>query len=289
MARNTWNFPYWQMQDNGNSSSPRGSVGMFWEIFTPAPKTQPFSTSITGIFGFFMKTGFSDVSNTLDQGIFSIGQASQPASGIEVKLTLQGGNYGVQISSYDIIANETRYDFLIGGDASNWLVADKWYQMGYSLNDSRLSFAMNGDDGVINVVTVDAPGDPNLDQAASDRVWVHAGDGAHNAFTSGQMIFHTTGWGSMAMSPAAYSTVPLSFSDQTVIDRIWDENGDFKNPGQNGSLWFGDTYGDVIPNYYFANGSPVNQLGSDTQIFTANDGGSSGNSSVPGGLRKQLG
>jgi hypothetical protein len=77
----------------------------------------------------------------------------------------------------------------------------------------------------------------------------------------------------------------LDFSSSAVRARIWDDDGDFKNPGEDGSLWFGDTYAGNQPEYYFVDGSPIIQNGSETDEWSSST--SIAIVGVGAGLRKQ--
>ena len=74
-------------------------------------------------------------------------------------------------------------------------------------------------------------------------------------------------------------------------NRIWDTDGNFKNPGEDGSLWFSDTYGSATPEFYFLDGSPRKDNGaynaSIPQVWNTSAGGGAGSTTPPGGLRKQ--
>ena len=102
----------------------------------------------------------------------------------------------------------------------------------------------------------------------------------------GSLIFVSTYMPSIVMGAAAYSTTALDLSNQEVLDRIFDNNGDFKNAGENGSLWFGD-YDSNKPAYYFPHGVPIIQNGTDTQPWLTQWANSGGFASVLGGKKKQ--
>jgi hypothetical protein len=167
-------------------------------------------------------------------------------------------------------------------DGSNDIQDDKWYQMAISMSGSQLQYAVNGSTTPTVTITADTPSTPVL---STDRIFLHGGTATANSDPSG----FTTQWPSLLFGPMAMYTTAIDLTSSTVRDRIWDANGDFKNPGEDGSLWFGDTYGDVQPEYYFINGAPVWQKGTNTVVWAARDGGSSGGNgnTMPGGLRKQ--
>ena len=81
------------------------------------------------------------------------------------------------------------------------------------------------------------------------------------------------------------STEKLDFSDAATKARIWDTNGDFKNPGEDGSLYFSDTYGSVQPEIYLLDGSGRYDNGSVGYVWVGPGSGAS--DQIPGGLKKQ--
>ena len=288
MAQNTWNFPCWTTMDNGPLGGTRGNSGTLWEVGpggNESSNTQPFTNSITAIFSFFIRTGWTDISD-LRQVLFSLGYSTATEPAFELALALGGSTPIMQAKAYDTAAATVRGDVRLGDeDGTNWIQPDKWYQVGVSIDGSSFTYAVNGVNTPKLILPVDAPGTLNLDRN-SERIWVH-GPQASWGIAANNIIVH---WPSMVMGPAAFGTVALDFNDAAVRARIWDSNGDFINPFENGSGWFNDDYtisSGFMPNYYLTDGSPRYLKGSDTQQWEAVGGGTGNHFHAPGGLRKQ--
>lgn len=287
MAQNTWNFPCWTTMDRG-PLNPRGDSGTLWEVGpggNESSNTQPFTNSITAIFSFYIRTGWTDIS-TLFQSFFSIGYSGAADSAFRMDLFSPSTDPQVRIVGYDTAVSTKRYDLRLGDEGGiNWLQADKWYQMGVSMDGSEMTFCVNGVTTPKRTIVTDAAGALNMDRN-SERIWLH-GPQASWGIAANNI---TEQWPSMVMGPAAFGTVALDFNDAAVRARIWDSNGDFINPFENGSGWFNDDYtisSGFMPNYYLTDGSPRYLKGSDTQQWEAVGGGTGNHFHAPGGLRKQ--
>jgi len=283
MAIDTWNFPCWQTADAGPNATPRNNIGMAWIVGPAHVTTQPFTNTITCIFSLLMRTGWTSMDGGA-QGIFSIGQQGGASAAFHLQLTRSSTDPELTILAWDVPGGLQRYNIGLGDeDGTSWLSADKWYQFAISINPTGIVYAVNGSETAKAVETTKIPGNINVDNG-NDRVWVHAPSAAWGV---SEPSLINTNWPSVILGASAWSTAYLNLSSQSVRNRIWDSNGDFKNPGQNGSLWFGDAYGADVPEYYFLDGSPRFQRGSDTQLWANGGGGHGANDNAPGGLRKQ--
>jgi len=286
LSSSTWNFPTYQCIDNLSVSSVTRATG--GNIFTVGPAhstTQPFSDTITGVFSIFIRSGWTNQNNATDQqGIFSIGFSGASTSTLYIVFSLASTNPAVTFFISDGGGSPTRYHFRVGDeDGINWLQDDKWYQIAFSASSSGVSYAVNGSTTPIVITTADVAGDINLD-SGNERIWAVGGPTAAWG-TNNPTTINSPVWSSLLMGPSCWSTQGLDFSSSAVRARIWDDNGDFKNPGEDGSLWFGDTYAANTPEYYFVDGSPIIQHGSDTQVWTNATGIAL--TGVNAGLRKQ--
>ncbi len=279
-----WNFPCWQHRDRGEEWD-RCSGGMIVECGPGAqnPNPQPFVNDITLIFSFLFRSGWSDFVHP--QGLFSIGipglfTENQPLSlGI---LDVGGGYMVLRTISRDTDANVERYNIELGDeDGTNWIQEDKWYQVGISFNDTEFTYCINGSiTPKVNKV-IDAPGVPNFD-AGSERLFI--GHGSANGDVSPLLI--TSGWPTCVVGTAALHNETLDFNNLIVRNRIWDAVGNFKNPGENGSLWFDDIYGDTEPSIFLPDGSCRFATGSFPVTWTARKGPGVA-VTCPGGFKKQ--
>jgi len=286
MSIRPWNFPCWQDRDEGPPVA-RGIRGMVSECGPGAlnPAAQPFVNNIcTIIFSFLFRSGWSD--SSVAGGFFSIGEVG--AFGQNPPLAVfyiddGSGNIVLRILSRNTNTGTERYNFDLGDeDGVSWLADDKWYQVGLCLTATGLSYAVNGNPGCTVVKTLDNPGASEFHEG-SERLFV----GSSAATGASNPIFISSGWPTCVVGPAAMSAVALDFSDLVTRNRIWDSNGDFKNPGENGSLWLGDTYSAQRPSIWLPNGSAQFENGSFGVTWTTRSGGGSGYVTTPGCLRKQ--
>ena len=297
---NTWNFPCYTCNDWGSFDRPggaggtRGAHGMVWAIGPEVSTLQPFTNTITGIFSFFLRSGWSDVSHTLTQYLTSIGGRGQSSWGLYVRLTGGSGGSNLEIYAYDVVGGTARNQVQLGDeDGVSLIQADKWYQVAFSMSSSAFSYAINGSTTpTVNVVSA-VNGDINLD-TGSDRWWLMNGTTANSGkftVTNADQLTVQSNWPTFVVGSSAWDTNYIDLSSATVRNRIFDTSGNFKNPGENGSLWFGDTYGDAIPAFFLLDGSPRIDNGaynaSVPQSWTYAAGGGAGSVTVPGGLRKQ--
>jgi hypothetical protein len=166
-------------------------------------------------------------------------------------------------------------------DGTNWLSQNKWYQLAFSGDSSGIQYVVNGDSTPTETVVTDSPGAFNW-TAGSDRMWVGA-SAAHNAATPATL---TSSWCSHISGPTAIHNQKIDLTDTAVLARIFDDNGDLKNPGADGSLWFGDTYGATPPSVYMHDGTPRLDYGAWGGTWTELSGDGSAHG-MPGGLRKE--
>lgn len=284
MAQNTWNFACWAPRDHGPDNPPRQRSGTVFEcgIGAQTSTSQPFTESMTSIFSIFIRPGWTSQDDGF-QGIFSIAQIGA-FEAVRHAFINSLTSPAVQIRFKDAASNTARYFVNIGDeDGINWLQDSKWYQVAVSVDNSNFTFAMNGSTSPKTSTITNVPGALNID-FGSERIWM---TGPTAAWGSQTPLFVNHSYPTVILGAAAHSTKVLDLSSSTVRDRIWDSNGDFKNPGADGSLWFGDTYGEFTPEYYFANGVPIHQRGSDPVVWVFQPGGLEPSETPPGGCRKQ--
>jgi len=286
MAKDTWNFSSWQLNDSGPSFD-RGRAG---QVLTTGPGafggalSQPFTESFTYIFSFYARTGWS-ADDSLRQNILSWG-IKGTFTGIGVALFLDTtGTPHILVTGDDLANGIRRYHVELGDeDGVSWLGFDKWYQVGLHISNTTISYAVNGSNSPKVTVTTNSPGDLNMD-AGSEILTLYGGT-SNFGTSGGDWGARLEGYPSVIAGPFALSTQVLDFSSSTVRDRIWDANGDFINAGENGSGWFG-AYDANIPEQYSHDGS-IRAIKENTMVWRQFNGGSPGNNNFPGGLRKQL-
>lgn len=285
MTKDTWNYPCWQTSDWGpDNAEARHQHGAVFEIGPgatgTATQTQPFSDSMTILFSFYQRAGWSDTDGGQD-GLFSLGSSGNTHAAMNISLGATGIPYKLSIEVWDQVAGAYRYIILLGDeDGTEWIKPDKWYQCGISFDSTGISWCINGETSPTVTETTNAPGAVNLDNA-SERLWVHSAV----ADTITAIFFLEGGWPTVVVGPTIMTSVKMDFSDAAVRNRIWDSNGDFKNPGEDGSLWLGDTYGSNQPEIYLLDGGPRFDNGSENYIWIQQ--GSGGSGTMPGGLKKQ--
>ena len=285
MAQDTYNYPCYQTRGWGY---PDGTHGMFWSTGPTGLSgnpPQPFDETFTCIMSFFHRTGWSHTGNS-GHGLFSIGNKGRTGPGIQIRMLETAGDKKLIIKAHDTSVNTDRVLINLGDeDGVNWLSADKWYQIGFSVSNTASSWCVNGVTSPKQTVATNSPGALNLDYLAQERLFAHYAN-ANAGVDMVDFVFQSSGYPTLVLGTSAFDSNYLDFSSATVRDRIWDSNGAFKNPGENGSLWFGDTYGDLVPDYHFLDGSPRRDNGSFGAIWGGVDGGGSGSSTPPGGLKK---
>jgi hypothetical protein len=287
MAATTWNFPTWHCQDRSPSGGPgRDANGSGFQC-----TSHGFGTDITVLFSLFIRdaTNWPDASTMSQsdtgvvgyQGITSFGVQGETESELFFYLVYNSstGTSYIHLTSRNNSGSSWRYRIQFGDeDGSSWLSAQKWYQYAFSFNSSGFTAAVNG----AAPYQVDQDNTPSALGLSGTRWWHHSPTAAAAAGTPFSI---TQGWPSYVAGPAVFSTSYIDLSSQTVLDRIYDSDGNWKNPGQDGSLWFGDTYGSNTPEVYMLNGVPGHNYGSASYTFTQHSGGA-GWAGAPGGLRK---
>ena len=302
MTTDTWNFACHNGMDRGpdvetvrNSHGVLGSLGAGSLPVT----TQPFTQTVTAIFSFLHRSGGWSADGSVENGLMSIGKYNGWSHAFSV--WLEGSPLKLHIVASDSSADSAetvvyRLQLELGDeDGVNWIQSDKWYQCAISINGSAISWAVNGVTAPTQTVNLNAPGALNL-STYPDRIWIHNNEARAPVFFN--PLFMSYGGHTCVIGPIMLRTTYMDFSSATVRNRIWDSDGNFKNPGEDGSLWLSDTYGDVLPEFYMHNGDPRNDVGTypptvynlsggyEGQWGWANFGGS-GHSQAIAGFRKQ--
>ena len=283
MSVDTWNFPCWQCRDLGPGSS-RGTAG---QNYTVEGQTLPFVNSLSGVFSFFAESGkvADDHTLTLLMSIGRSGNVTYAPWEIGLRMTTDPAKTSrIEFRAKDHASATTRYNWRVGDeDGVNWLQFNKWYQVAFSVNATRLLIAVNGSTTyTVNKVT-DAPGALNMNEG-SERIW-YFGPSAGYGFANPISIGNS--WPSCVVGPAAYDASDLDLTSQSVLDRIFDADGNLKNPGENGSLWFNDAYttaANFKPDIYLNDGGARLENGSASLTWITYN--SSNVQHAPGGLRK---
>jgi hypothetical protein len=284
----SWNHPNWQDRDKGPGFT-RGKESICLQV---NGQTLPFSSAMSGIFSFLIRSDYTADSSTETGAdpmfLWSIGY-KHSSGGINAAsasvFNREASNRFVQFRFYDESSTTNRYIYSIGDeDGVSWLSPDKWYYVAFSATATEFRYAVNGSVTPKVTVTDNTPGALNL-LLNGERWWW--GDGAgRDWFTAGEIL---NGWSSLLRGPAAFDGRELDLSSATVRDRIFDSNGALKHPGENGSLWFNDTYtteSGYAPHVYQPDGGPRMITGSSGLTFETNGGGGAGFSSAPGALKK---
>jgi len=278
MANDIWNFPCWTARDRG-PDEPRNKHGNLFQL-----NTVPFTDSITAIFSVLIRTGWTSQDGAV-QGIGSVGIQGETDCRFRISTNDHvngGGRVGVNIVAYDQSQINVRHNVHLGDENGvDWMLNDKWYQVAVSINSSGIQYAVNGTLTPKMVISTNDPGNISL---GGGRAWMV---GPNAAINQTDPILISVEWPTMIFGASAYSTQALDLSDPVVLARIYDGTGNFKKPGEDGSLWFGDVYGADTPEFYFTDGTPIHQNGTDLNAWTALRGGGAGFTSCPGGLKKQ--
>ncbi|MEE9579758.1 MAG: hypothetical protein V3V74_00390 [Nitrosomonadaceae bacterium] len=291
MADNTWNFACNNCKDS-DAVTPNSRGGVFGLWRSPSPKIPPSGAdypwidTFTAIFSFFHRSGFSEAAGNT-HGIFTIGKKNDAESSISIKV--HEDPMKLHIQAYDRLASAFRLQVDLGDeDGVNWLSSDKWYQIGLSLSPVAFSYAVNGSVSPKQTITTNAPGVLSFD-GGQRAVWNNPdGNNPNDNWVAYQQNYST-----LIHGASLWDDNYLDFNSATVRNRIWDSNGDFKNPGENGSLWLGDTYGATIPDIYLRDGGARHDGGAYNLVANpggglfGQGGGGSGVVNAPGGFRKQ--
>ena len=278
MSNATWNFPCHQSRDKGPGLA-RATAGGGFGV---GGQALPFATEMTGIFSFLAESGKTADAGEL-QSITSIGYQSA-ASGfgnLDILLNMTAGDASVlSFFFHDNSIPTLRYHWQVADETGSWLQFDKWYQVAFSANASRLQVVVNGSQTPYFNKVTDAPGTLNLNQG-TERWW-HLS--TVSAYGQGTPYFSVVRWPSIVAGPSAWDRNALDLTDQTVLDRIFDSDGNFNYAGDDGSLWFGDTYTGTIPDVYLPNGGAKFAAGSAGLTWAHITG--QGWQDCPGSLRK---
>lgn len=285
MADATWNFPCWQWLDAGPGApatgGSRNSTGTaFINSLTgnQAGDDPPFASEITIIGSFLISSEYTGRRGTANY-LTSLGIVGTEYFYVRM---LGGSSPRLEILIYDSVGATTRYDWKVLDDdgTTGKLITDKWYQFALSANGSGLEVVMNGETAPSITKTTTAPGSLNLDNG-NVRMW-HAALAGWGATT---MLSVTAGWPAVVVGPMLLDSNYIDLTSATVRNRIFDTNGDLKNPGANGSLWLGDTYGANVPDFYFHDGSA--RINKGTSNILDGYQNQAAIRSQPGGFRKQ--
>lgn len=279
MTADTWNYPTWQSRDKGPGST-RADAGAGFVYGTGNP-TLPFTNSMTGIFSFFLRQNFVADSNEL-QFLTSIGhQSASVAAALQIALRVNDpGDSKLTIAFYDEVNSLYRYNYTIGDeDGTSWLKFGKFYEVVFAADTTGFRYAINGSVSSKVTVVAHVPGALNM-REGTERWWHLSPTAAYAVATPVSVLEH---WPSFIVGPSAWHTGTLDLTDQNVLDQIFDSNGDLKNPGQNGKLWWGAD-GLTSPLFYFVDGGLRFQQGTDSVAWR---GQANNSTSCPGGMKKE--
>lgn len=300
MAATTYNFPCWQQvddlhKDTVDSQYPIGNRDDGGTGFSTGT-THGITTQFTVAFAILAR-GWNDspLSHTLidsyDQEggdgnnyLLSIGRQAQWADfycGIHLSATASDNYIFIGSNS---ASSTPRWVYHLGDeDGSNWVTADKWFQVVVSCTTGGdVDWAVNGT-LTPQSTEVETPTGVDFPDLSNRRLWLHAPLASAN-YTDLQTVL-TTPWPSAVVGPVMVHNVALDLTDSAVLGRFYDSNGDFKNPGENGSLWLSSTYG-TAPTIFLPGGNPNTDKGG-TATWTALASAITNEGGGVGGLRKQ--
>jgi len=289
----TWPFSTWQTGDVSNGTQPpdntRG-IALQWgpdvtlPAVHPSATVQPFTDRLLLIGSFLLRNGWSNTT-TGGHGMFSIGVRANDL----LAWAVIGGGASARRLQLFASRGSTTYDIRLGDeDGSSWLQVDKWYQYGVMMTGTEITYAINGTTTPKLTIATNSPKalilNPGNESVTYQSPNANAGDN-YDPISA----MPSSNYPSLLFGPCLIdSETTLNFNDTATRDRIWDTDGNFKFPGKNGSLWLGDSYNDVRPDYYFANGSAWHNYGTyndgDIALFSANGSQFTGH---PGGFRGQ--
>lgn len=300
MAATTWNFPTWQQvddlhKDTVDSQYPIGNRDDGGTGFTTGT-THGITTQFTVAFAILARS-FEDspLSHTLidsydveggdgNNYLITLGRQAQWADfycGIHLSATA-ASNY-VFIGSRSA-AGTDRWVYHLGDeDGASWVTKDKWFQVVVSCTSGGdVDWAVNGS-LTPQSTEVAAPTGVDFPDLGNRRLWLHAPLASAN-YTDVQTVL-TTPWPSAVVGPVMIHNVALDLTDSAVLGRFYDADGNFKNPGENGSLWLSSTYG-TAPTIFLPNGCPTFDKGG-TATWAALASAITNEGGGVGGLRKQ--
>lgn len=288
MAKDTWNYACENNKDN--DAIPRNSRGGIAELESGS-RTYPWTNTFTTIFSFYHRDLWS-APPPIIHGIFGVGKIGDAETGIGIKV--EGDPMKLNIEAWDRNATAFRLQLDLGDENGvDWIQSNKFYQVGISISSSAISWAVNGVTAPKQTITTNSPGVLNLGGGVPTSfgraIW---GNSGANQVQAG-WTFYQQDYTSLIQGASLWDSSYLDFSSAAVRARVWDENGDFINPGENGSLWLGDTYGETVPDFYFLGGHGRHDKGTWNFInnldrdFKFHGGGGVGFGPAPGGLKKQ--
>lgn len=280
MSVDTWNFPCWQTRDRGVAFTRGNAGGTF-----ACTDALPFGSAISGVFSFLIYPPYTY--DSVDwQVLHGIGTRNSTRNAVQLGAYYNTAGFNhCQIKFWDETGGVTRYNVQLGDeDGVSWCQTKKWYQVAFSADSSEFQYAVNGTTAPMLNVVNDTPGALSITQG-SERWWF--GGGAYFGIDS--PLSWTGNWPTLVAGPAAFDGSSLDLSDSAVLGRIFDSEGNLKNPGENASLWWNDTYTTTSgfkPDVFLPDGSARFEGGSAGLTFTSQVGGAAGSSDAPGGLRK---
>ena len=277
MSATSWNHPTWFAKDRGPGQT-RANRGNGWVAAGPLP----FTNSITAVITFLMSSEFS-ANGGENQGITSVGWSGAAGAGFATWLQNTDTNPSLRVYFYDTNGSTLRYDYAVGDeDGSSWLSFDKWYTVCIGANTAQCTISVNGSASPTLTENTSNPGSLNLD-AGTERM-THCGPSASWGipFTS-----VTSSWPSVLLGPTAVDAAYVDVTSTAFLSRIFD-GSELKPAGENGSLWFNDSYttsSGYAPDVFLKDGSPRVETGSAGLTFLSmNASGAHGG--APGCLRK---
>jgi hypothetical protein len=237
---------------------------------------------MTMIFSFLSRSGWSAAQEAVT-GIIRIGTQGVAEENLGVILNGTLDNL-IWIRAYDNAGATWRYEYHIGDEAGGAWSQDKWYQVGVSISSTEITYCVNGSTSGGVTITTNNPGALSLNHSVgSERCWIHAPSAAWPKLWNA-MNTANQNCPSVIFGPAAYHSTAIDFNSQAVRDNIWDSDGNFLNPYEDGSRWFSGT----SPDIYLLNGSGEVDNGSFGAAWKIARVGQSDEITGPtGGLRKQ--
>lgn len=303
MAATTYNFPCWQTIDDiwkasVDSEYPIGDRDDAGLGFSTT--THGLTTEFTTAFAVLMRS-WDDApwSHTRDNDydktayddnhlIWSI--ATQNQGWTDFFFAVQNSEASaadrfIALYSAEGTGPTIRWNYKLGDEnGASWCSLNKWYQVVVSVTSAgAVDWAVNGSLTPTST-EVNAPTGTSVATLASKRIWMYGPYAAVNY--SGLDATLSGPWPSIVAGPLMIHNTALDLTDSATLARFYDANGDFRNPGENGSLWLSGTYS-TAPTIFLPNGCPTFDKGSQSatwaSIFNALGANSGG---IHAGLRK---